>query len=67
MGNIFAQTDGLGGNRSLRFPFSLEMFRSSDICMFQCPLSINEYAVMVLSYAACRGEYIFKKMVGCQK
>lgn len=50
---------GWGGNRSLCFPFSLEMFCSSDICMFQCPLSINEYAVMVLSYAACRGEYIY--------
>lgn len=53
--NIFAE--GQGGKKR-RFPFILKMFCSSDICMFQCPLFINEYAVMVLSYDACRGEYI---------
>lgn len=47
--------------KALRFHFILKMFRSPDICMFQCPLFKNEYAVMVLSYAACRGKYIYIK------
>lgn len=30
--------------KALRFCFILKMFSSSDICMFHCPLFINEYA-----------------------